>query len=109
MREYPCSCSNCFELKFDNFESLITANFDEAVTDLNQCKNESRNSEDESALDEDFEDGNNPNADMPIFPITAGDSRFGSFNLSPARFLKSSRNFRFYRNNHTKIFKMKYN
>ena len=46
---------------------------------------------------------------MPIFPITAGDSRFGSFNLSPARFLKTSRNFRFYRNNHTKIFKMKYN
>ena len=32
-----------------------------------------------------------------------------SFNLSPARFLKSSRNSRFYKDIHTKIFKMAYN
>ena len=32
-----------------------------------------------------------------------------SFNLSPAQFLKSSRNSRFYRDIHTKMFKMTYN
>ena len=61
MREYLCSCSNCLELKFENCESLITANFDEIVADLNQCENESSNSEDECALDEDFEDDNDQN------------------------------------------------
>ena len=54
------------ELKFENCESLITANFDETVADfkynfINQYKNESSNSEDECILDEDFEDGNNQN------------------------------------------------
>ena len=48
-------------------------------------------------------------SDMPTLPITAGDSRFESFNLSPAQFSKSSRNSRFYRDIHTKIFKMTYN
>ena len=38
MREYLCSCSNCLELTFHNFESLITANFGEAVTDLISAK-----------------------------------------------------------------------
>ena len=61
MSEYPCSCSNCLELKFENCESLITANFDETVAHLNQRKNESSNSEDECAVDENFEDGNNQN------------------------------------------------
>ena len=54
------------ELKFENCESLITAKFDETVADfkynlINQCENESSNSEDECALDEDFKDGNNQN------------------------------------------------
>ena len=62
MREYLCSDSNCLELKFENCESLITENFTETVEDLNQYKNESSNFEDECALDEDFEDGNNQNA-----------------------------------------------
>ena len=61
MREYLCSCSNCLTLKFGNPESLITANLDETVADLNQCENESSNSEDEFALEEDFEDRNNQN------------------------------------------------
>ena len=39
-------------------------------------------------------------ADMPTHPIPAGDSRYGSFNLSPARFLKSCRNSRFFRYTH---------
>ena len=69
MREYFCSCSNCLELKFENCESLITANFDETVVDLNQCENESSNSEDECTLDEDFENGNNHNVfDFIILP-----------------------------------------
>ena len=34
--------------------------------------------------------------EMPTLPIPAGDSRFGSFNLSPTRFLKSCRNSRFF-------------
>ena len=45
---------------------------------------------------------------MPTVPIPAGDSRFRSFNSSPAQFLKSCRNSRFF-NIHTKIFKMTYN
>ena len=61
MREYICSCSTCLELKSENCESLITANFDETVAGLNQCENESSNSEDECALDENVEDGNNQN------------------------------------------------
>ena len=39
-------------------------------------------------------------SDMPTLPIREGDSRFGSFNLSPARFLKSCRNFQFFRYTH---------
>ena len=45
-------------------------------------------------------------ADMPTLPIPTGDSRFGSFTLSPARFLRSCRNSRFFRYIHTKSFKM---
>ena len=37
-REYLCSCSNCLELKFENCESLITANFDQTVADINRVK-----------------------------------------------------------------------
>ena len=29
--EYLCSCSNCLELKVENCETLITANFDDTV------------------------------------------------------------------------------
>ena len=39
-------------------------------------------------------------ADMPTLPILAGDSRFGSFNLSTARSLKSCKNSRFFRYAH---------
>ena len=35
------------------------------------------------------------NTDMPGLPIPAGVSRFGSFNLYPAQFLKYCRNSRF--------------
>ena len=48
-------------------------------------------------------------SDMQTLPITAGDSRFGRFNLSPIRFLESNSNSRFYRDIHTKISKMTYN
>ena len=40
---------------------------------------------------------------MPILPIPVGDYHFGSFNLSPARFLKSCRNSRFFRYTHQDI------
>ena len=39
-------------------------------------------------------------SDMPTLPIREGDSRLRSFNLSPARFLKSCRNFQFFRYTH---------
>ena len=42
-------------------KSLITANFDETVADLNQCENASSHSKDEHLLEEDFEDDNNEN------------------------------------------------
>ena len=47
-------------------------------------------------------------SDMPTLPIPAGDSRFRSFNLYPAQFLKSCRNSRFF-NINTEIFKMTHN
>ena len=47
-------------------------------------------------------------SDMQTLPITAGDSHFGRFNLSPIRFLESNSNSRFYRDIHTKISKMTY-
>ena len=46
MRIYLCSCSNCLELKFENCEKVITANFGETVAKSHQCENESSNSED---------------------------------------------------------------
>ena len=61
VREYLFSGSNYLKLKLENCESLITSNFNETVADLNQCENESNNSKDECALEEDFEDGNNQN------------------------------------------------
>ena len=39
--------------------------------------------------------------DMPTLPIPAGDTRFGNFHLSAARFLKSCRNPRFLRYTHS--------
>ena len=38
--------------------------------------------------------------DMPTVSIPAGNSRSGSFNLSPAQFLKSFRNSQFFRHTH---------
>ena len=47
-------------------------------------------------------------SEMPTLPIPAGDSHFGSFNLSPTRFLKFCRNSQLL-DIHTKILKITYN